>query len=75
MIGPVLQFEDLQALCKPKAERPPRRAAVEKWAKKIGLRYTYDGAGGIMSTIEALNAAMGLTTAANDDRQLGPQDL
>lgn len=67
MIGPVLQFEDLQQLCKPGEN--PRLATVEAWARRINLRYTYDGNGGLMSTIDALNAALGLT-AANDDTPL-----
>lgn len=75
MIGSILQFKDLQKLCKPDAEPPPRRAAVEAWAKKIGLLYTYDARGGIMSTIDAVNKAIGLKAAANDDAQLGPEDV
>ncbi len=63
MIGPVLQFEDLQNLCKP-GERP-QLATVERWARTQGVRYKYDGKGGIWTTVDALNAAMGLT-AAND---------
>lgn len=74
MIGNVLQFQDLQALCRPKAAHPPRRATVEAWAKKIGLSYTYDGDGGIISTVEAMNAALGLGPAANEDRQQYPAD-
>ena len=67
MIGPVLQFEDLQQLCKPGEH--PRMATVEAWARKIGLRYTYDGRGGLLTTIDAVNAALGLR-AANDDEPL-----
>lgn len=72
MIGPVLQFEDLQQLCKPGEH--PRLATVEAWARKIGLRYTYDGVGGLLSTIDAVNAAIGLT-AANDDKPLRPDQV
>ena len=68
VIGTVLQFQDLQALCRPSGARPPRRATVEAWAKKIGLPYTYDGNGGIITTVDAFNAAMGLGPAANEDR-------
>jgi len=69
VIGSVLQFQDLQALCRPNAAHPPRRATVEAWAKKIGLPYTYDGRGGIISTVDAFNAAIGIGPAANEDRQ------
>lgn len=69
MIGNVLQFQDLQSLCRPNCAKPPRRATVEAWAKKIGLPYTYDGNGGIISTVDAVNAALGLGPAANEDGQ------
>ncbi len=68
MIGTVLQFHDLQQLCRPNAAKPPRRATVERWADQIGLPYKPDGAGGIISTVEALNAALGITAAANDGK-------
>lgn len=74
MIGTVLQFEDLQRICKPHAEARPRRATVEKWAKRIGLRYTYDAEGGIIATVEALNAALGVA-AANDSGPYKPEDI
>lgn len=64
MIGPILQHEDLQHLCRPDPDAPaPTLATVEKWARKIGLRYTYDGRGGLLSTVDALNAAIGVTSA------------
>jgi hypothetical protein len=64
VIGEVLQFQDLQELCKP--GHKPQLATVEKWAKRIGLRYTFDGDGGIISSVAALNTALGLGPAAND---------
>ena len=64
MIGPILQFEDLQQLCQPGQQ--PRLATVVAWARRIGLRFTYDGRGGLISTVDAVNAAMGLGPAAND---------
>lgn len=76
MIGNVLQFEDLQKLCRPDPKAPPPKlATVERWARKIGLRYTYDGHGGLISTVDAVNAALGLTGAANDDGKLSPEDV
>lgn len=72
MIGPVLQFEDLQQVCRPGEH--PRLATVESWARKIGLRYTYDGKGGIWTTVDALNAAIGIS-AANEDRLLQANDV
>jgi hypothetical protein len=72
MIGSVLQFEDLQQLCRP-GERP-RLATVEAWARRIGLRYTYDGKGGIISSIAAFNAAIGIQ-AANEADPYRPEDV
>ena len=72
MIGPVLQFEDLQELCKP-GERP-RLATVEAWARNQGVRFKYDGRGGIWTTLDALNKALGVA-AANDESRYNPEDL
>jgi hypothetical protein len=72
MIGPILQFEDLQELCRPGEH--PRLSTVEAWARRIHLRYTYDGKGGILSTVDALNAAIGVT-AANDGDHYDPNEL
>lgn len=64
MIGSILQYEDLQQLCKPDGR--PTLATVEAWARRIGLRYTYDAKGGIISSVDAFNAAIGIQ-AANAD--------
>lgn len=67
MIGPILQHEDLQRLCRPDPKAPaPTLATLERWARKIKLRYTYDGKGGLITTVDAFNAAMGVSLAAND---------
>jgi hypothetical protein len=73
MLGPILQFEDLQELCRPGEH--PRLATVEKWAKAQGLRYRYDGKGGIWTTVDALNAALGVAHAANDGEAYRPEDV
>lgn len=72
MIGPILQFRDLQELCKPGEE--PRVSTVERWARKIGLRYTYDAQGGMISTIDAVQEVLG-TRAANDGGSLDPDEV
>ena len=68
MIGAViLEFDDLRKLSG--LGEHARLATVERWAKKVGLRYQYDGAGGIWTTLDAMNAALGLSDkhkAAND---------
>lgn len=65
----IVPFEDLQELCKP--GHKPLRATVEAWAQREGIRYRYDGKGGIFTTIEAVNVALGLR-AANDDAPADP---
>lgn len=76
MIGPILQFEDLQRICQPDPDRPvPRAGTVEAWARRIGLPITYDSRGGIITTVDAFNAALGLTQRAANDGMLGPDDL
>lgn len=71
MIGPVLQFSDLQELCRP-GERP-RLATVETWARAQGIAFRYDGKGGIWTTVDALNAALGLRGV--DEPPLRPEDV
>ncbi|WP_033485382.1 hypothetical protein [Xanthomonas phaseoli] len=55
----VLTFEDLRRLCAPIGPSP-RAATVVRWANDQGIRYRYDGRGGIWTTLDALNAALGL---------------
>lgn len=73
MIGNVLQFPDLQELCRP-GERP-RLTTVTKWADQAGIRYKYDGKGGVWTTIEALNAALGVIAAQDSDAYVPNQVL
>ena len=56
MIGDVLQFRDLQELCRP--GKRPRLATVERWAKQRKIRVQYDGQGGVWTTTAALNEAL-----------------
>ena len=72
MIGSILQFSDLQQLCQP--GRKPRRPTVEAWARRAGVRFSYDAQGGIWTTLDALNAALGLP-AANDTDALAPDKV
>lgn len=59
MTGRVLTFEDLRKLCAPDGPTP-RAATVVRWALAQGIRYKYDGRGGIWTTVDALNAALGV---------------
>jgi len=71
MIGPAVAFtfDDLRAL----SGLGPRAtlATVERWAKSIGLRYNYDAKGGIWTTADALNAAVGLTVEPSNAEKYG----
>lgn len=58
MIGPILEFDDLRRVSR--LGEKAQRATVEQWAKRIGLKYNYDGAGGIWTTVDAMNAAVGV---------------
>ena len=58
MIGErILEFPDLQQL-----SGQTQKAAVERWAKGNGIAFKH-GRGGIWTTLEALNAALGVVPA------------
>ena len=59
MIGPIVEFSDLQRL-----SGFERRADVERWAQSSGVPVR-PCRGGVWTTLDALNQALGL--AANDD--------
>ena len=54
----ILQFTDLLELCRPGEK--PRLSTVERWASSQGIKYRYDGKGGIWTTTDALNWALGV---------------
>jgi hypothetical protein len=62
----ILTFDDLREISRlgPKAHL----SRMERWATANGIRYKYDGKGGIWTTIDAMNAAVGVTpTSAGND--------
>lgn len=67
MIGPVLEFDDLRRLSR-LGERATL-ASVERWAKRVRIRYQYDGRGGIWTTVDALNEALGLSGGLSATRR------
>jgi len=73
VIGTVYQFADLQQLCKPGAK--PSLRTVVAWCEDNYIRFRYDRKGGIWTTADALNAALGLRPAANEPTEERPQDL
>lgn len=78
MIGDrILQFPDLQRLCRPDpSARPPRLSTVVKWAERQGIRYKFDGQGGIWTTLSAVERAIsGPTSSANDAGDVPTSEL
>jgi len=43
---------------------------MERWANTNGIRYKYDGRGGIWTTVEAINAALGVSAAVDADSDM-----
>jgi hypothetical protein len=73
MIGPVLQFHDLQEICKPGEK--PRLATVESWIRKLGIVYQYDGNGGLWTTVNAIEVALGVVKASNEPMHYEARNL
>lgn len=61
MVSAILDFDDLRRVSR-LGERATL-ARVEAWARRSGIRFQYDGRGGIWTTIEAMNAALGITAS------------
>jgi hypothetical protein len=68
VIGPVLEFPDLQKL-----SGFDRRADVERWAKDNGVPVKACR-GGVWTTMDAVNRAFGIG-AANDSAASYPADI
>ena len=68
MLPGVFDFDDLRTLSRlgPRATL----ATVERWARRIGLKYAYDARGGIWTTADALNEAVGMIVAPAADEPL-----
>lgn len=65
MIGTIVEFDDLRRLSR--LGEDARLATIERWAKREGIRFGYDGRGGIWTTEKALNAALGLVEEMNSN--------
>ncbi|KQQ84085.1 hypothetical protein ASF73_16070 [Xanthomonas sp. Leaf131] len=66
MSSAVITFEELRRLYAPIGPTP-RASTVVRWAHDQGIRYKYDGRGGIWTTVDALNAALGLQQVQDID--------
>ena len=69
----IVPFADLQELCRPGEK--PRRATVEAWARDQGIALKLDGRGGVWTTIDAVNIALGVRAANDDGGRHGPELL
>ena len=69
MIGPVLEFPDLQKL-----SGFDRRADVERWARDNGVPVKACR-GGVWTTLAALNRALGIGAANDDAGAYGPDTI
>ncbi|MDV2452681.1 hypothetical protein [Xanthomonas hortorum] len=70
MTGRILHFADLQRICSPDGPAP-RLMVVCRWADREGIRYRYDRKGRIWTTIDAVNAALGIAEpAANHENAM-----
>ena len=60
----ILTFDDLREISRlgPNA----RLSSMERWATMNGIRYKYDGRGGIWTTVNAMNAAVGIAPPVCD---------
>lgn len=65
MIRGVLQFADLQDLCKP--GKKPKPLTVERWLRRQGIAFGEDAVNGLWTTVDALNVALGVKVA-NDEQ-------
>lgn len=68
--GGILTFPMLQRIVRPTGGLP-RVATVIRWAKRNHVRVLEDGAGGVFTTVDALNAALGLVPGQQEG---GPED-
>lgn len=61
----ILDFDELRRVSRlgPRA----RLARMERWARGNGIRYKYDGKGGIWTTQAAMDAAVGISGTAGPD--------
>lgn len=73
VIGPIFDFDDLRRISR-LGDRATL-AIVERWARRIGLKYDYDGRGGIWTTTDAMNAAVGIVAKASEPELYSVDDV
>lgn len=73
MTDHTLTFDDLRRISR-LGDRA-QRATVERWLKRSGIAYKYDGRGGVWTTLESVNAALGIGVAGIDAASYGSDIL
>lgn len=72
MTAGILTFDDLRSVSRLGSRAT--LATVERWARTSGIKYRYDGRGGIWTTVEAMNVAVGvIPSAAPQANQYSPE--
>lgn len=66
----IFTYADLRAMCKPGGR--PTLSTVERWLRRQKIPYAYDGQGGVWTTLEAINSALGVGGKLEPYR---PEDL
>lgn len=65
MNNEIVTFATLKTLCAPDGP-DPSAVVVRRWAAKQGIAFKVDRAGGIFTTVAALNAALGVGNTLPD---------
>lgn len=65
MIGAIVEFADLQLLCR-KGDALPARTTVMRWLGRQGIAYRLDLRQRPFTTVDAINAAMGIGVQFED---------
>lgn len=65
----ILTYPELQRIVRPTGPKPTV-ATVIRWANRNHIRYGCDAAGGVFTTVDAVNAALGLAPVPAEQSNL-----
>lgn len=69
----VLTFDDLRRISRLGARA--HRATIERWLARSGIAYKFDGRGGVWTTQDAVNSALGIGAATDGASTYGADIL
>jgi hypothetical protein len=69
-LNQILSFQDLRVI-----SRRRRLAEVERWALEQQIPFKYDARGGIWTTLDAVNASLGVVVMTRLTDQAYPPDI